>query len=261
MPYARSGDLDLYYESHGSGKAVVFVHGGNGNTLSWFHQVPHFSQRYRCITVDLRCFKHSRCDVEQYHPKYYVADMLAVMDAAEVKSAAYVCQSLGAWAGLPLAVRHSERVWALAINGSPTPVYSERNWAVLERSARTSVAVQQGLLPNARSTGMSERFMQEHPELTFLYEAIGRLNGPRRTLTMLDDELKLHPHHFAGYRVPTLISGGQHDHFLTPDHHLHIASLVPGALTHPFLNSGHSAYFEEPEEFNRVIGAFLDAQA
>ncbi|MSQ73399.1 MAG: alpha/beta fold hydrolase [Betaproteobacteria bacterium] len=60
-------------------------------------------------------------------------------------------------------------------------------------------------------------------------------------------------------RTPTLIMGGRHDHFLTPEHHLPIASLVPGAKSRTFENSGHSAYFEESQEFNRVVAAFLDS--
>ncbi|MSQ73388.1 MAG: alpha/beta fold hydrolase [Betaproteobacteria bacterium] len=112
-----------------------------------------------------------------------------------------------------------------------------------------------------RSTGMSDRFMLEHPELTFLYEAIDRLNGPRRARTILDDDVMIQPREFAGYRTPTLIMGGRHDHFLTPEHHLHIASLVPGATSHTFENAGHSDYFEEPQESNHVVAGFLDSHA
>ena len=31
MPYARSGDIDIYYETFGSGHPLFFVHGGGGN--------------------------------------------------------------------------------------------------------------------------------------------------------------------------------------------------------------------------------------
>ena len=259
MPFAQNGDVRLYYESHGDGPAVVFVHGGNGNTLSWVHQVPHFSKRYRCVTVDLRGFKHSTIPIELYHPRHYVPDMLAVLDHAGIAKAAFVCQSLGAWAGMPMAVKHPERVSCLVINGSPTPVNSPENQYVLQKSIATSQAVQRGELPNARSTGMSERFMQEQPALTFLYEALGRLNGPRRTGTMTDEDVMIQPVDLAGYKTPTLIMGGRHDHFLTPEHHVHIASVVPGAKHHTFEGSGHSAYWEEPFEFNRVVGEFLDS--
>ena len=261
MPYAQNGDVSIYYESHGEGPAIVFVHGGNGNTLSWFNQVPFFATRFRCVTVDLRGFKHSTIPIELYHPRHYVPDMLAVLDHAGIARASFVCQSLGAWAGMPMAVKHPDRVDCLVINGSPTPVNSPENQIVLQKSMATSLAVQRGDLPNARSTGMSERFMIEQRELTFLYEAIGRLNGPRRTKTMLDEDVMIQLRDFAGYRAPTLIMGGRHDHFLTPEHHLHIASLVPGAKSHTFENAGHSAYFEEPQEFNRVVAAFLDSHA
>jgi pimeloyl-ACP methyl ester carboxylesterase len=99
--------------------------------------------------------------------------------------------------------------------------------------------------------------MTEQPALTFLYEAIGQLNGRRRTETMTEETCKLYPHDFINYSTPTLIMGGRHDHFLTPDHHLHIGSLIPGARTHTFENSGHSAYWEEPAEYNRVVATFL----
>jgi pimeloyl-ACP methyl ester carboxylesterase len=258
MPYApRKNGIKIYYEVHGDGHPLVFLHGGNGNTLSWIHQIPFFSKTYRCIAVDQRGFKNSPCPVEQYHTKDFPDDLLAVLDHAGAAKAALVCQSLGAWAGLPLAVRRPKRVSAIVINGSPTPVYSERNWQLMARTTIISQKVQRGELPKAQATGISERYMQEQPALTFLYEAIGQLNGRRRTETMTEEACKLYPHEFAGYTVPTLLMGGRHDHFLTPDHHLHIASLIPGAKTHTFENSGHSAYWEEPDEYNRVVAGFL----
>ena len=78
---------------------------------------------------------------------------------------------------------------------------------------------------------------------------------------MLDEDVMIQPRELAGYRTPTLIMGGRHDYLLTPEHHLYIASLVPGAKSHTFENAGHSVYFEEPQEFNRVVAAFLDSLA
>jgi hypothetical protein len=94
------------------------------------------------------------------------------------------------------------------INGSPTPVYSERNWALMARATKVAQPIQRGELPRAQASGMSERYMREQPVLTYLYEAIGLLNGPRRTETMMDDACKLLPEHFKGYEVPILITGG-----------------------------------------------------
>ncbi len=34
MPFLTTGDSALYYETHGSGPAIVFAHGAGGNHLS-----------------------------------------------------------------------------------------------------------------------------------------------------------------------------------------------------------------------------------
>ena len=188
MPYANSSGVQIYYETHGEGSPIVFVHGGGGNTLSWFQQVPHFSKRFRAITVDLRGFKNSKCPVDQVHPKYFADDMRAVMDAEKIESASFVCQSLGAWAGLPLAVRHPERVTCLVLTGSPTPAYSEQNWQVLRESgdrfnSRKDKGVAVSFLPPA--------FTRARPEMHFLYDQIRMLNGPFDARLMQDECVRL----------------------------------------------------------------------
>ena len=59
MAFASINGIDLYYETHGKGPAVVFAHGAGGNHLSWWQQVPVFAEEYRCISVDHRGFGQS----------------------------------------------------------------------------------------------------------------------------------------------------------------------------------------------------------
>ena len=56
MPYAPVNGIDLFYESHGDGPAIVFLHGRGGNHLAWWQQIPHFADRFRCIAIDHREF-------------------------------------------------------------------------------------------------------------------------------------------------------------------------------------------------------------
>ena len=59
MPFANINGIELYYEVHGEGPALVLAHGGGGSHLSWWQQVPEFSQTYKVITFDHRSFGHS----------------------------------------------------------------------------------------------------------------------------------------------------------------------------------------------------------
>jgi pimeloyl-ACP methyl ester carboxylesterase len=254
MPFAHTEDAQLYYEVHGAGYPLIFIHGGGGNTMAWFQQVPYFARTYKVITVDLRGFKHSRCSPELVHPRFFPDDMRAIMDAEGLPEAAFICQSLGAWAGLPVAVFSPERVSCLFVNGSPTPAYSEQSWQVIQRA--DGIFLSKG---GERDTniGWNRRIVGERSELTFLYSQIKSLNPPFNSTTMMDDRVKIFPADFAAYRVPTMIAGGKHDDFLNPQSHFHVASLIPGAETHTFAEAGHSAYFETPGEFNEVLAAFL----
>ncbi len=258
MPYAMNEGVKLYYEIHGEkGHPVFFIHGGGGNTLAWFQQVPFFSRNYRAILVDLRGFKHSACPPEKVHPQFFADDIRAIMDAEGLTQAAFVCQSLGAWAGLRLAVQSPERVSCLFISGSPTPAYSEANWAILRSSGDIFNSGKFGGTGRDSGIGWNRAFIKAHPDIAFLYSQIKLLNAPFDARTMQDDSIKLYPQDFENYTVPTIIAGGAHDDFLSPESHFHTATLIPGAGTYTFPDAGHSAYFESPDEFNSVVNAFL----
>lgn len=254
MPKVKSGAAEIYYEVHGEGHPLIFIHGGGGNTMAWFQQVPYFSQNYQVITVDLRGFKNSTCPRELAHPRFYHDDMLAILDAEKLPKAAFICQSLGAWAGLPVAVKSPERVSCLYINGSPTPAYSDENWRVLKKGSDIFMG---GAFGRGSGVGWNRETLGDHPNLLFLYSQIKLLNPGFDSTTMQDDVVKLHPGDFAAYRIPTLISGGAHDDFLEPGSHIHTATLIPGCETYTFADAGHSAYFETPAEFNSVVDTFL----
>ena len=65
MPYINvgkenSGDIELYYEDHGSGDPVVLIHGYPLSGASWEKQIPVLlAAGHRVITYDRRGFSRS----------------------------------------------------------------------------------------------------------------------------------------------------------------------------------------------------------
>ena len=54
VPSVRTSDIMTYYEVHGEGKPLIFIHGAAASHDMWKPQVEHFSGRYRVIIYDVR---------------------------------------------------------------------------------------------------------------------------------------------------------------------------------------------------------------
>ncbi len=81
MPYVtvgkeNSGDIELWYEDHGSGQPVVLIHGYPLSGVSWEKQVPVLLDAgYRVITYDRRGFGKSSQPTVGYNYDTFAEDL------------------------------------------------------------------------------------------------------------------------------------------------------------------------------------------
>jgi non-heme chloroperoxidase len=72
----NSGDIELYYEDHGSGQPVVLIHGYPLSGASWEKQVPVLlGAGYRVITYDRRGFGKSSQPTVGYNYDTFAEDL------------------------------------------------------------------------------------------------------------------------------------------------------------------------------------------
>src|SRR5271157_3463796 len=101
MPYAtvgkeNSGKLDLYYEDHGSGQAVVLIHGYPLSGASWEKQVPVLlNAGCRVITYDRRGFGKSSQPTTGYNYDTFAQDLHRIVTQLELREFALVGFSMG----------------------------------------------------------------------------------------------------------------------------------------------------------------------
>ena len=120
MPFAPINGIELYYESHGSGPAVVFAHGAGGNHLSWWQQIPIFSQRFRCITFDHRAFGRTvdgDGDAKKGRRGFH-DDLRALLDLLEIDELRIVAQSMGGRTAVGFSLLNPGRCRALVLAGT-----------------------------------------------------------------------------------------------------------------------------------------------
>jgi pimeloyl-ACP methyl ester carboxylesterase len=258
MPTVRRPDADLYYETAGDGPPLVFVHGAGGNTLVWWQQVPYFAPRHRVLTFDHRGFGRSRCTEGEEQARHFAADLTAILDAAGVARAALVCQSMGGWTGLQLALTAPERVGALVLSGTPAGVLTPRVLDAL-RAIAAGAAAWETRTPawdNPHPALAPDIFVRD-PARGFLYSQLAGLNPPGRLDRLALHELMVEPARLSQWSIPTLVIAGTHDRLFPVEVLREVAGTIPGAAFREIASAGHSPYFEAPAEFNRVVEAFL----
>jgi non-heme chloroperoxidase len=92
----NSGNIDLYYEDHGSGKPVVLIHGYPLSGASWEKQVAVLlAAGYRVITYDRRGFGKSSQPTVGYNYDTFAADLHKVVTHLELHDFALVGFSMG----------------------------------------------------------------------------------------------------------------------------------------------------------------------
>tara|TARA_B100000809_G_C14953676_1_gene464823 strand:- start:225 stop:449 length:225 start_codon:yes stop_codon:yes gene_type:complete len=69
--------------------------------------------------------------------------------------------------------------------------------------------------------------------------------------------MEISPSRLHGYDIPTLTISGGGDRIFPPCILEDVSKAIPGAQLHSIAQSGHSPYFETPDEFNRVVGEFV----
>jgi pimeloyl-ACP methyl ester carboxylesterase len=88
--------IELYYEDHGSGPAVVLLAGWPLDSRSWEAQLPPLlAAGYRVITYDRRGFGRSSRPTAGYDFDSLSADLDAVLTALDLRDAVVVGFSLG----------------------------------------------------------------------------------------------------------------------------------------------------------------------
>ena len=259
MAYANAKDgVQLYYDVVGEGPALTFAHGAGGNTASWFQQVPHFYDRYRTLSFDHRGFGRSRCEESQFDVEHFADDLTAILDDAGIEKTALVCQSMGGWTGINFCIAHPDRVSCLVMSHTTGSIRNKKIGAAMAQAAAEREA------PHAPfgSWAIAHDLPLKDPVKANLYREIGAHNvviNLEKVLSGRSGLANAEPADLTGFNIPTLFITGSLDVLIPPAAVREAASLVPGARVEEFEGYGHSSYFECPDKFNAVAGAFLDA--
>ncbi|WP_415953344.1 alpha/beta fold hydrolase [Streptomyces sp. KLOTTS4A1] len=249
MSYADSDGAAIYYERHGDGPAIVFVHGSGGHHAAWWQQVAALREEFTVVTLDLRGFgrtvlnePQSEFDAQAFH-----GDVVAVLDAADLTDAMLVGQSIGSIAALRAGLARPERVSSVvlghSLGGISHPELKEL--AAADRAEAVKLPVIDRLLTKEFQTGRAD--------LTFLFRQMGTFNhATMQDLRNLDtDGPSLREIEDSG--VKTAFLAGEQDAVLSVKTVTRAHELLPGSHLEVVPGAPHSMYWETPEPYNAAV--------
>ena len=215
---AKVNGIELYYEKTGRGRPLVLVHGNGEDHTIFDEAVAVLSADFTCYAVDSRCHGQSE-DTPELHYRDMAADMLAFLEALDLRDVVFYGFSDGGIVGL-MAAAQTQRITALITSGA-----------------------------NLNPSGVK-------PWVQVLFRGIYALNRDKKYSLMLhephisDDTLR-------AIRARTLVLAGSRD-LICEEETRHIADTIPGAELRILPGEGHGSYIVHQTKIAERIKEFID---
>jgi pimeloyl-ACP methyl ester carboxylesterase len=260
--FVESNGEQIYFECWGSGETVVLTHGMGGNHAIWYQQVPVMAAHFRVVTWDQRGFGRSTERTGAIGPEPSADDLGSILDHLEIDRAHLVGQSMGGWASLGFAIARPSRALSLVLADTIGGIFTESiRQAFLDYGRAMAESPAPDQLPLGKHPAVGVQLTEENLAHSFLYSQIGGLGASPSPIAITDLLMATdHTDQLDRLEAPTMFVVGENDPIFSPDIITEAATLIPGSEVKTVANTGHSPYFERPDEWNDLVLRFLQAR-
>ena len=266
MPTIATNGINLYYELHGSGPALVLIPGLGYNGWMYSHMIPGLAEHFQVISIDNRGSGLSDKPAGPYTAQMLAADVIGLLDAFDLPKAHIVGHSMGGFIAQALAIDYPDRVDRLVLSatnfGGPhhVPITPPAMAVLTDVSGDPIERLRRGIVIST-APGFAEanpefieswvQYRVQHPIDPAGYQAQLAIG-----LGLLSEAASFE-HKLGRVTAPTLVLFGEHDAVVPPGNAELLAAKLPNARVEILPNAGHVFPFETPEAANQAITRFL----
>jgi len=261
MPVIKSDDAEIFYEVQGEGPPVVLLHPFPASHELWVPAAMALTSRYRVILPDLRAHGASEAGEGPATMQKHVADLIRVLQDAEVGRAAFAGVSIGGYMLFEFWRRYRGRVASLAF--IDTKAQADNDQARANRLQAAADVLEKGVEPFVDSMMpklFGETTQRTRPDLMasarklMLKMSPQDINAVQRGMAERPDSLAT----LKTINVPTLVVVGDEDTLSTPADAELMRQNIPNSQLKIIPRAGHYAIWEQAEDAGRVMRQFLD---
>jgi len=252
--YAELPGVRLWFtDTGGSGIPVILLHANTGNSDSWEYNIPAFEKAgYRVIAFDRRGWGRSMAEPSSGpQPGSVAEDLQALANFLGLQKFHLVGIAGGGFVALDYVLAHPERLISLVLAATTGQVMDP---VLTEMIARTRPAEYNALPVRFREINFSYLAtnldgVKKWLDINSRSQQPGSPAQPpliQKTLPMLET-----------IKAPTLLLPGDNDLTAPPYLMRILATHIPGSELRVIAEAGHSANWEQPEVFNRLVLEFF----
>ncbi len=272
MPYATSGNAEIYYEDMGQGEAVIAVHGLIENTayFTMTGVAKALAENYRVIPMDMRAHGKTKVHGEPwgYDVDTTGRDIQAVADSLGLERFHLLSHSTGGFASVRYAMENSQRLISLILTDTSSATsffkvqeegraFHERFAASFEKYDWKQVMAGIRLQPFPFFRGIADR--EDREALYHMVYQMIRI-GDRAAIGRFIRSFYTDPDpRVEGLRnigCPTLVLVGEKDDLFLESSRL-MEREIPNCTLKIYPDTGHMLAIEQPERMIRDLLDFL----
>lgn len=239
--FVENRGAQIYYETHGTGEAIILLHGGLSVSSIFFAQMPALAQAHRVIAIDLRGQGRSTLGTQPFDYPLLADDVRAVLDTLGITQSTIIGWSDGGIIALMLSIEAPQlvrRQLLLGANFHPRGLTPSALESIQEELPATASLASR--LVYRLYSPHPARWQQLWQELQQMW-----LNGP-----------VLSPQQLAGITQETLVIAGEFDN-ISLEHTQELRAALGNAQLQIIAGAGHNLLLERPDLMREIMLRFL----
>jgi 3-oxoadipate enol-lactonase len=242
--------IEIAYTRHGSGTAMVLLHGYPLDGSIWSEVVPLLADRFELIIPDLRGFGESTTVDTPYTMDTFASDVAGLLDHLGFEKTALAGHSMGGYVALAFAKQYPERVSGLALVSSQAladaPERKQGRYDTAAQVAEKGIgvvveAMTSKFTPDPRVQAVAQTVMEQQKPNAII--------GALKAMAEREDLPAL----LVEFKFPVVLVHGDQDALIPVERAREVKNAIPRAHLVELKGVGHLPMLEAAEETAKVL--------
>ncbi|CAM3799717.1 3-oxoadipate enol-lactonase [Polynucleobacter antarcticus] len=258
--FINANQIKMAYQIDGpiDGPSVFMSNSLMSSLEMWDSNIRSLTDRYRVVRYDTRGHGQSEVTPGPYSISLLATDLVALMDALNIKQAHLVGLSMGGMICQYIGAHHPERVLSLSLCDTASEMPPRSLWE--ERFAIAKEKGIAGLVDGTIGRWFLKDFIEREPNQIEVVKKMilgtpleGYLGCASAVRDMAQSTMLLK------IKAPTMVLLGKQDPACTIDQATVLHRLISHSSMTVIDQAAHLSNIEKPSEFNSVLRKFLDS--